>query len=275
VTTKPDGSPVTDVDVAIETALRASLARDRPGDMVTGEELGDTGPAARRWYLDPIDGTKRFIAGDPAWMTLIALAVDDRLVLGIVDFPALGERWWAVRGRGAFHDGRRLRVSTRARLADATSATPGVAIWRPATGRIRSTRSPSAAPRPDPTAATASWRSPAGKPRSRSASAASHGTTPRSSCSSRRRAAASPTSTEATGSTRTPPLRPTGHCTRRCWSCCATRAEPPQRFFRNDGMSMSSSEISSELRWRSSIVTSRSRRSRRVTSRALEGFERP
>ena len=120
VTTKPDGSPVTDVDVAIETALRASLARDRPGDMVTGEELGDTGPAARRWYLDPIDGTKRFIAGDPAWMTLIALAVDDRLVLGIVDFPALGERWWAVRGRDAFHDGRRLRVSTRARLADAT-----------------------------------------------------------------------------------------------------------------------------------------------------------
>jgi histidinol-phosphatase len=119
ISSKPDGSVVTDIDVVIETALREKLALDRPDHMVLGEERGTSGSSIWCWYLDPIDGTSRFIDGDPKWMTLIALAQDERVVLGIVDLPALGERWWAARGHGAFHDGRRLSVSSRGHLGEA------------------------------------------------------------------------------------------------------------------------------------------------------------
>lgn len=119
VSAKPDGSSVTDVDIAIEAALRKRLAHDRPGHMVVGEELGEVGTSRWCWYLDPIDGTSRFTAGDPRWMTLIALAHGDEIVLGIVDLPALGQRWWAARGQGAYRDGNRISVSTRGHLDQA------------------------------------------------------------------------------------------------------------------------------------------------------------
>lgn len=117
---KSDGSPVTQVDREVEARLRERIAARRCGDVVVGEESGDSGRARSRWrwYLDPIDGTKRFVAGDPKWMTLIALAYDDELVVGLVDYPALGQRWWASRGHGAFCDGARLRVSDVAELSD-------------------------------------------------------------------------------------------------------------------------------------------------------------
>ncbi len=119
VFTKPDGSPVTDVDCAVERALREGIERDRGDQMVIGEEAGRSGQSDWCWYLDPIDGTTRFVSGDPKWMTLIALAHGQELVLGIVDFPALGERWWASRGYGAFHDGDQIAVSRTSRLSDA------------------------------------------------------------------------------------------------------------------------------------------------------------
>jgi histidinol-phosphatase len=114
VETKPDLTPVSEADRAVETALRRRLARERPGEPVLGEEEGgdDTGG----WIVDPIDGTRNYTRGIPVWATLIAYA--DRV--GVVSAPALGRRWWAVRGEGAFADGARIRVSAIDRIEDAT-----------------------------------------------------------------------------------------------------------------------------------------------------------
>ena len=103
VDTKPDLTPVTDADRSAEELLRSSLAAHRPDDSVFGEELGGT-PASmgRQWVLDPIDGTKNFVRGVPVWCTLIALLVDGTPVVGVVSAPALGRRWWAGEGEGAF-----------------------------------------------------------------------------------------------------------------------------------------------------------------------------
>ncbi len=117
---KPDGSPVSDADREIERVLRARIAAERPSDAITGEELGASGESEWRWYLDPIDGTSAYIAGDENWCTLIALARRDQTQLALVAAPLWHSRWWALRGQGAFRDGRRLHVSTTARLADAT-----------------------------------------------------------------------------------------------------------------------------------------------------------
>src|SRR3990170_7537332 len=99
VESKPDMTPVSDADTAVEKALRATLARTRPRDAVLGEEYGATeaaaGPGTRQWVIDPIDGTKNYIRGVPVWATLIALAVDDEVVLGVVSAPQLQRRWWA------------------------------------------------------------------------------------------------------------------------------------------------------------------------------------
>lgn len=118
VESKPDGSPVTQVDREVERLMRSMITARRGGDVIVGEEAGRSGneDSKWRWYLDPIDGTTRFVAGDPKWMTLIAVARDGELVAGVVDYPALGERWWASLGCGAFHDGQRLRVSSTGRL---------------------------------------------------------------------------------------------------------------------------------------------------------------
>lgn len=119
VTFKPDGSPVTDVDQAVERALRERLGRERPDHAILGEEYGATGESEWRWYVDPIDGTSRFLEGDPNWMTFVALEHAGEIVVGVIAVPALDERWWACRGEGAFHEGERIAVSTTARLADA------------------------------------------------------------------------------------------------------------------------------------------------------------
>jgi len=120
IETKPDLTPVTEADRAAEQAVRDLLARARPGDAVVGEELGGGAPGARRqWIVDPVDGTKGYARGLPVWATLLALEVDGALVLGVVSAPALGVRWWARRGGGAFRDGELVRVSDVARLDDA------------------------------------------------------------------------------------------------------------------------------------------------------------
>lgn len=89
VETKPDLTPVTEADRAVEQALRADLARVRPEDGILGEEFGIEGGAQRRWVLDPIDGTKNYVRGVPVWATLIGLMVDDTVVVGVVSAPAL------------------------------------------------------------------------------------------------------------------------------------------------------------------------------------------
>jgi histidinol-phosphatase len=115
VRTKNDQTPVTEVDEAVENAIRDRLNRDRPDDAIIGEEFGKRGDAARRWIIDPIDATRNYIRGIPVFATLIALDGE----VGVVSAPALNRRWWASRGNGAFCDGRRIQVSRVDRFADA------------------------------------------------------------------------------------------------------------------------------------------------------------
>ncbi len=117
VMTKPDLTPVTDADEAVEEAIRRTLSRVRSRDAVTGEEQGTTGHSQRRWIVDPIDGTKNFVRGVPVWATLIALAVDDEVVLGVVSAPQLQRRWWASSGNGAW-TGRSLLKATQCHVSD-------------------------------------------------------------------------------------------------------------------------------------------------------------
>jgi histidinol-phosphatase len=129
VTTKPDFTPVTEADRSVEQALREQIVRARPSHGIVGEEFGDQGPSgpqsgqpgstAWRWIIDPIDGTKNYVRGIPIWATCIALQHGDQVVAGVVSAPALGRRWWAARGEGAFADGHHIRVSAVADLADA------------------------------------------------------------------------------------------------------------------------------------------------------------
>ena len=120
VATKPDLTPVSEADRAAEEAMRARIDRERPGDGVVGEELGETpGTSGRRWILDPIDGTKNYVRGVPVWGTLIALERDGEIVVGVASAPALDRRWWAARGTGAFADGAPIRVSRVRAIEDA------------------------------------------------------------------------------------------------------------------------------------------------------------
>ena len=108
ITTKPDNTPVTDADRAVETAIREALATHRTTDGLVGEEFGsDKGTSGRYWVIDPIDGTKNFMRGVPTWATLIALVQVDasgveEVVVGIASAPALARRWSAAKGHGAF-----------------------------------------------------------------------------------------------------------------------------------------------------------------------------
>jgi len=111
VRTKVDMTPVSEADEATERALRELLATERPNDGIVGEEYGNSGSAARRWILDPIDGTKNYVRGIPVYATLIGLADGDRVDVGVVSAPAMGRRWWASRGEGAFCNGKRIHAS--------------------------------------------------------------------------------------------------------------------------------------------------------------------
>ena len=126
VETKPDLTPVSVADREGEEALRAAIARERPGEAVVGEEFGAAGDgASARWILDPIDGTKHFVRGIPLWATLIALERDGVLVAAVASAPALATRWWAARGEGAFANGLAIRVSSVARLEEASFSHAG------------------------------------------------------------------------------------------------------------------------------------------------------
>jgi histidinol-phosphatase len=133
VETKPDLTPVTEVDREVERSIRERIRAERPGEPVVGEEFGpdENDGASARWIIDPIDGTKNYVRGIPVWATLIALERGGTLSLGVVSAPALGgRRWWAVRGGGAFADDRRLSVSKIERVEDAQVCYGGLGAWR-------------------------------------------------------------------------------------------------------------------------------------------------
>jgi histidinol-phosphatase len=134
VETKPDLTPVSDADKAAEELVRTQLRRTRPRDAVVGEEFGSTGHGSRQWVVDPIDGTKNFVRGVPVWATLLALLDGGEPVVGVVSAPALGRRWWAARGTGAWtgrslSSARRLHVSAVADLADASLSYSDLREW--------------------------------------------------------------------------------------------------------------------------------------------------
>ena len=136
VETKPDLTPVTEADQAVEKLIRDALATQRPDDLIVGEEFG--GDAAltpvRRWIVDPIDGTKNYVRGVPVWATLISLVDAEGPAVGVVSAPALGRRWWAIRGGAAYTrdvDGstREIRVSAVSNIGDASFSYSDAVGW--------------------------------------------------------------------------------------------------------------------------------------------------
>nr|WP_206066960.1 histidinol-phosphatase [Nonomuraea sp. FMUSA5-5] len=134
VETKPDLTPVSDADRAVEEAIRGTLRRARPRDAVVGEEFGKTGWGARSWIIDPIDGTKNYVRGVPVWATLIALMEYGKVVVGLVSAPALGRRWWAAAEGGAWTGksltkASRMHVSSVSTLEDASFSYSSFGGW--------------------------------------------------------------------------------------------------------------------------------------------------
>ncbi|AKK10594.1 histidinol-phosphatase [Corynebacterium uterequi] len=135
VSTKPDMTPVSEADLAVEEQLRALLKEKRPLDAVLGEEFGgDATFEGRQWVIDPIDGTKNYVRGVPVWATLIALLDDGVPVVGVVSAPALGRRWYAAVGTGAWRvltggSPKRLAVSEVGELADASLSFSSLSGW--------------------------------------------------------------------------------------------------------------------------------------------------
>lgn len=120
VQTKPDTTLVSDADRRTEETIRATIKRARPRDAVQGEEFGTTGDATRVWVVDPIDGTYNYVRGIPVWATLIGLRVEGTMVAGLVSAPALGRRWWAAQGSGAW-SGRSMSRATRCRVSEVST----------------------------------------------------------------------------------------------------------------------------------------------------------
>lgn len=133
ISTKADRSHVTDADLATERAIRDILAAERPSDGLFGEEYGAEGDTHRQWIIDPIDGTANFLRGVPLWGTMIALAIDGVPTLGVVSMPALGRRWWAADGLGAWTgdaaDPTGIHVSAVDSLDDASVSFQSISQW--------------------------------------------------------------------------------------------------------------------------------------------------
>ena len=201
VEAKPDLTPVSDADRAVEHVVRSTLASRRPGDAVLGEEDGESGTGPRRWVVDPVDGTKNFVRGVPVWATLSRCRRTASSRPALVSAPALGRRWWASRGRRRAH--RRCAVAARGACRSAASA-------RCRTRRSRTPRSPagtsragcpgcsgcrarSGAPGRTATSGRTCWW-PRARSTRRSSPRCRCGTSRRCRSSSRRPAGASPTS---------------------------------------------------------------------------------
>jgi len=124
---KSDRSPVTAVDKACEARIREILLTEFPGDGFLGEETGESaGTTARRWIVDPLDGTRPFIRGIPTHGALIALEEEGVPTVGVIRLPALGITCYAASGEGAFIDGERIHVSSTAEISDAMGSVLGI-----------------------------------------------------------------------------------------------------------------------------------------------------
>ena len=132
---KPDLSPVTDADRAVERAMIDELTKHRPNDGIFGEEFGEReGSSGRRWVIDPIDGTKNFVRGVPVWATLISLLEAEATKVGVASAPALARRWFAHDGGGAYTTfmasaPRHIHVSKVSKLSDASISFSGLRGW--------------------------------------------------------------------------------------------------------------------------------------------------
>ena len=135
ISTKPDRTPVTDADRAVEDIIRDAIRDARPRDQILGEERGHSGgtDSGREWVIDPIDGTAGFLRGMPIWATMIALTINGIPQVGVISAPALGRRWWAAEGHGAWmsENGveRQLSVSKVASLSDASITYNSLPGW--------------------------------------------------------------------------------------------------------------------------------------------------
>lgn len=219
---KADSSPVTEADRAVERELRERLAYARPSDGIVGEEYGrSASDCARRWILDPIDGTRNFTRGIPVWGTLIALEEAGQVRLGVVSAPALGRRWWAERGVGAFTEGVPIRVSDVRKVEKAVLSL--------------------ALDRALPAIAFDAWHArgygdfwahmllaEGGSTASSRTSASGSGTSRRFRSSSKKQAGASPTSLALRAPTAEPASLRTGTCMRRSCRPSSRAAEPPK-----------------------------------------------
>ena len=137
VSLKADATHVTEADLATERAIRSLLEAERPSDGVFGEEYGITGDSVRQWIIDPIDGTANYLKGIPMWTTLIALSIDGVPRVGVASQPAIGRRWWAATGLGAWTstpggDPKRLAVSAVDAIADSSVSFQSIGQWRDA-----------------------------------------------------------------------------------------------------------------------------------------------
>ena len=132
VSRKADNSEVTEIDRATERAIVEVFTAERPDYSIYGEEYGVSGPADAeyQWVIDPIDGTTNFVRGVPVWATLIALVHNGVPVLGVVSAPAMGFRWWATTGGGAFFNGTRIYASSTAAVSEAHVSTTPNAGWQ-------------------------------------------------------------------------------------------------------------------------------------------------
>jgi len=148
---KVDGTAITEADRAVEEMARAKVAAGGLALDVLGEEMStreerDAGAAKRaRLIIDPIDGTEEFSRGIPTFGTLLAIEREGEIVAGIVSAPALGARWWAYRGEGAYRDGTRIHVSQVARLSESMVFTTGTGPTKDKAAREQIRRLPDAA----------------------------------------------------------------------------------------------------------------------------------
>jgi histidinol-phosphatase len=135
VSTKADGTPVTQADVEVERLLCSRLAESFPHDGILGEEGGLASPSqsGRNWIVDPIDGTKAFMRGVPLYSILLALVQGGETILGVIDMPALGQACWAGKGLSCFYEGARATVSKTSSLAGSLVTTSGYEDWDPLT----------------------------------------------------------------------------------------------------------------------------------------------
>ena len=130
ITTKSDGTPVTEADRGAEQIVRDRLAALHPEDSVLGEELDDyIGTSTRTWIVDPIDGTKAFTRGVPLYSNLLAVVDEHGPLIGVINLPALNTTVYAGRGLGCFRDGRPVRVSERDTPSSCVLSTSGFGTW--------------------------------------------------------------------------------------------------------------------------------------------------